>query len=153
VVASIVSDVERLYVSTLAKVTALDASKLERGGDPVIWSQEIGGEKSSTPVVADGLLFLVTEDGTAMCLDAATGAVQWKHRFKRRYYASVIAAGRFVYFVSEPGCISVVARDRAFKLEADNKLGEKIYATPVPAGNRLLIRTVEALYCIRGPSH
>jgi hypothetical protein len=61
--------------------------------------------------------------------------------------------GGCVYFASESGRVSVVARDRTFKLLADNKVGERIYATPAPARDRLLIRTIEAIYCIRGSSH
>jgi outer membrane protein assembly factor BamB len=44
------------------------------------WSKAIVGEKSSTPVVVDELLFFVTEAGTAFCLDVGTGETLWKKR-------------------------------------------------------------------------
>ncbi|MBN1419283.1 MAG: PQQ-binding-like beta-propeller repeat protein [Planctomycetes bacterium] len=151
-IAGIASDERRLYVSTGRGVTAFDIAKLG-GGDAVAWSQEsrrLRGEKSATPVVADGLLFTVTEKGLAVCLDAETGDIAWEHDIDGRCFASVLAAGGYVYFTNEAGVTSVVERGREFRLVATNALGEGVRASIAPFGNRLLIRSADALYAI-GP--
>jgi hypothetical protein len=40
--------------------------------------------------------------------------------------------------------------DGEFKLLAENSMGEKVVASPVAVGNRLLIRGEQNLFCITG---
>jgi len=147
-VAGLVADDRRVYVLTAAKIVALDWDRLEKGAEAVVWSHLSAGEKAATPVLADGLLFVVGETGQALCLDAATGALQWKTRLPGRFFASVIATAEAVYFTGESGVVHVVARSRELKPLAHNSLREKIYATPAPAADRLFLRTEKALYCL-----
>ena len=148
-VASLTSDNERLYVTGMEKVTGLNMSKLGTANDPLLWSTSIAGEKSSTPVVADGLMFLVTESGMAYCLDSQTGKVLWERRLPGRYYSSVMVRANQILFTSESGQTTVVAKDREFRELARNTLGESVYASVVPAGNRLFVRTFKHLHCLQ----
>jgi len=148
-VASMVSDGDRLFVIGAREIRALAFSKLGAGSDPLVWSTPLRGEKCSTPVVVDGLLFLVTETGTACCLDAVTGELLWKERLKGRYFSSVVAAGDKVFFTNQVGVTTVVAIDREFRLLAVNTLGESVYASLVPTQGRLFARGTKHLYCIR----
>lgn len=147
-VASLTCDNDRLYVSGLRQLIALDFSKLGTGGDPLVWSRSMEGEKSSTPVVASGMIFLVTEPGLAHCLDCRTGEVLWESRLPGRYYSSVIATAGGVFFTNESGQTTVAAADRRFQKIATNRLGESVYASLAPAGDRLLVRTIRHLYCL-----
>lgn len=149
-VASMVSDNDHLYAIGARDIRAFTLSKLGTDSDPLAWSMSLPGEKSSTPVVADGLLFLVTETGTAVCLDAQTGEILWRTRLKGRYFSSVISAADRVFFTSQAGQTTVVAVDRELQLLSDNHLGESVYASLVPTGNRVLVRTPKHLHCIRG---
>ena len=148
-VASSVSDVERLYVAGAKEIRALNLSKLGTGSDPLLWSKPIVGEKSSTPVVVNGLMFLVTESGMAYCFKAQTGEVVWRKRIEGRYYSSVVAMGNKVLFTNESGQTTIVAIDREFRQLAKNTLDESVYASFVPVGNQLFVRTTEYLYCIQ----
>jgi len=148
-VASLVSDSDRLYVLDAREVRALALSQLASDGDPLVWSTPLRGEKSSTPVVVDGLLFVVTEAGTVCCLDALTGELLWKERLKGRYFSSVVAAGGKVFFTNQVGVTTVLAIDREFRLLASNALGESVYASLVPTEGRLFVRGTKHLYCIR----
>jgi len=147
-VASLVSDSGRLFVTAAREITALDISKLGTNADPLLWISPVAGEKSSTPVLVDGLLFLVTEAGQAYCLDAGTGQVEWKKRLPGRYFSSLVAVGDKLLFTNEAGQTTVVAAERQFRQLATNDLSEPIYASPVPVGERLFIRTAKHLYCI-----
>jgi outer membrane protein assembly factor BamB len=148
-VASLVSDAERLYVTGAKRIIALDVSKLGTGSDPAVWSRPLPGEKSATPVVVEGLLFLVTEPGLAYCLEARTGEILWKQRLPGRYFSSVVALGRHVLFTNEAGRTTVVAADREYREVAANALGEPVYASFAPAGDRLFARTTKHVYCIQ----
>jgi outer membrane protein assembly factor BamB len=148
-VASLTSDSRCLYVMGAKQISALDISRLGTCNDPLLWSAPILGEKSSTPVVVNGLLFLVTEAGIAYCLEAQTGQVLWKNRLNGRYYSSVITMGDKVLFTNESGQTTVVAVDKDFRELTRNALGELTYASLAPAGNQLFIRTYRHLYCIQ----
>jgi len=148
-VASLVSDRERLYVIGTKKITALNLSKLETGRGPLLWSSPIAGEKSSTPVVVDGLIFVINEPGMASCLDADTGETLWQKRLAGRYYSSVTAVGNHILFTSEAGRTTVVAAAADFRQIAKNALAEPVYTSLAPAPGRLFVRTTKHLYCIR----
>ena len=148
-VASVVSDGDHLYVMGAKQIRAFNLLKLGTESDPLLWSKRILGEKSSTPVVANGLLFLVTEAGVAFCLDAQTGEVLWKERLKGRYYSSVVTMGKQVLFTSESGQTTIVAVSREFRQLAKNTLDESVYASFAPVANQLFIRTNRHLYCIQ----
>jgi len=150
-VAGIAADERRLYVATARGMTALDIAKLGQGEAAVAWTQrvrEVRGEKSATPVVVEGLLYIATEGGRAACLDAETGEVLWSHPLDGRIFASVFAAGEYVYFTTEEGVTTVVAQGREFRLVATNTIGEDVYASIAPIGNRLLVRGTDTLYAI-----
>lgn len=148
-VASLISENERLYVTGAKEIRAIDLSKLGTESNPFLWSTAIPGEKSSTPVVVDGLLFLVTETGMAFCLDTETGKVLWEERLQGRYYSSVVAIGNKILFTNESGQTTVIANERDYQLLAKNRIGESVYASFAPVGNQLFIRTDKHLYCIQ----
>ena len=66
------------------------------------------------------------------------------------YFASPVAGDGKVYFASESGAVSVVAAEKDWRVISSRNFHEKIYATPVLVGNRIYLRTEEALYCFQG---
>ena len=153
-VASVVIDDKRAYVLDATRALALDLQRLAQPGDPVAWLVPIPGEKAASPVVIDDLLFVATETGLAVCIDAATGKVLWREKLGKRFFSSVIAHGNAIVFADETGELSLVKRGRAFELIAQIKLNENIYATPVPQTDGLLVRGVTNLFHLspeRGP--
>ena len=149
-VASLILDAERLYVTGPDGISTLDFSTLGTGGDPLVWSNAIVGEKSSTPVIIDELLFFVTEAGMAFCLDARTGETLWKKRLRGRYFSSAVTKGNHILFTNESGQTTVVAADREFRQLAENALDESVYASVAPAQDKLFVRTTKHIYCIKG---
>ncbi|WP_308434589.1 outer membrane protein assembly factor BamB family protein [Seohaeicola zhoushanensis] len=62
-----------LYVSTgYGRLTALDAATGE-----IRWQQKLGATGSGTPLVNDGLVYLVAGDDTAWAVDTRDGKVAW----------------------------------------------------------------------------
>src|SRR4029079_7719668 len=118
----------------------------------LVWKTKGKGSTpdASTPVVTGGLVFLVTNDGNAICLDAATGEQLWRERLGAEHRATPLASGDRVYFFGKDGKASIVAAAREFKLISQPELGVEIIASPAVAGNDLYIRTKKHVYRIGG---
>jgi outer membrane protein assembly factor BamB len=104
-----------------------------------------------TPLVKGGLLFFVSDGGTATCARVATGETVWQERLPGGgFFASPVCAGGKLYCVSKRGDVVVLSASEKFELLAHNELGEKTHATPAVAGDRMYLRTQGHLYCVGG---
>jgi outer membrane protein assembly factor BamB len=112
----------------------------------VSWKSRKAVPKKSTPLLIDGLLFMVDDDGVASCREAATGKLVWQKRFKGEYAASPLLIDGRIYAFSRKGDITVFAPQRKFKLLAQNKLAAGFMATPAVADHSLILRTKTHLY-------
>jgi len=112
----------------------------------VLWKQKTAGPDQTTPVIVNNLVFLVTSNGIASCLDLATGEVHWRERIGSDFAASPLAANGFVYFWDASGTTTVVKAQPEFHVEAKNTLGDGFMASPGVVGNALILRTKTALY-------
>lgn len=149
VVSCMVTDGERLYQVGHEGARALSIDQLAAGQDPVVWTRELRGPNVSSPLVAKGMVFAVSDSGVAWCLDARTGETRWRERLKGRFYASPIVIGDRVYLTNTDGVTTIVACEPKFRRIAENDLGERTYASFAPVDGQLFIRTEEHLYCIR----
>jgi outer membrane protein assembly factor BamB len=114
----------------------------------VVWRNNRGFPRMPSPVLANGLLFMVTDSGIASCVDAATGTQQWQERLGGDYAASVLATGDRIYFFGQDGKTTVVKVARTFEVLATNRLDDGFMASPAVAGNALILRTKAHLYRI-----
>jgi outer membrane protein assembly factor BamB len=148
-VASLVADEKYVYVLDGAGVRALDLEALAERRDAVAWLVPAPGEKVASPVLVDGLLFFATDTGMAFCVDVDKRRVVWREKLGGRFFSSAVAQGDCVIFADESGKVSVVARDRTFKLIAQVEIGEKVYASPAPQADGLLIRGATNLFYLK----
>jgi outer membrane protein assembly factor BamB len=118
-----------------------------------LWKREDTGTFVPTPAEYKNRLYLLRDNGEVECLDPATGQTLWGGAFAKasaKYYASpVIAAGK-LYAAREDGVIFVAQAEGEFRLLAENKMGERVIASPVPVAGRLLIRGEKHLFCVGG---
>lgn len=112
----------------------------------VVWKVHRNVPTRSSPVLADGLLYMVDDKGIASCIDAATGAQVWLRRLEGEYSAAPIYAAGRVYFFSESGRTTVIAAGREFKKLAENDLDAGFMADPAVSGEALFLRTKTSLY-------
>jgi outer membrane protein assembly factor BamB len=115
------------------------------------WKKEDTGTFVPTPAEYQGRLYLVRDRGQVDCVDPATGQILWsdalpKHRSS--YYASPLIAGGILYAAREDGAVFVAKVEPGFELLAENQMGERVIASPVPTSNRILIRGEQHLFCI-----
>jgi len=114
----------------------------------VRWKYAGGTPDAASPLVYRGLVFLATNPGTALCLDAASGRELWKERLGDGFRASPLGAGGMVYFLGKEGKAIVVEAAREFKVVARSDLNEEVIASPAAAQGDLFLRTKEHLYRI-----
>jgi outer membrane protein assembly factor BamB len=114
----------------------------------VVWRVR-GGSVVSSPVYHNGHLYWA--DGTADCLDAATGRQVKRARAAGRCYASALVADGNIYSVSRFEGTMVFAADPGLKQLAHNKFEDdnsRTNASPIAHDGCLLLRTDQYLYCI-----
>jgi outer membrane protein assembly factor BamB len=104
----------------------------------------------TTPLAADGLLFLWGDRGVITCADANTGKVYWRERVPGSFYASPVCAARRLYSISREGDVFVIAAAKQFKLLARNPVGEGSHSSPAIANGCLYLRTFRSLISIAG---
>jgi outer membrane protein assembly factor BamB len=114
----------------------------------VRWTYPGATPDAATPVVANGLVFLATNEGTAVCIDAGTGKQRWKKRLAGAFRATPLVAGGLVYFFGKEGKCMVVEASGTFREVAVSELDEDTVASPAAAGGDLFVRTREHLYRI-----
>jgi len=138
-------------------VTSFDSSKM-LAIDPsgrgvvtdthVVWQLDRNMPKTPSVVADQGLIYTISDDGIASCVDAATGEVVYRKRIGGNFSASPLLADGKLYLTSEDGVTTVIATGREFQQLATNAIGERTLASLAVAGDALILRTAEALYRI-----
>ena len=114
----------------------------------VVWRSSTQVPNMPSPLIYDGLLFTISDQGVAVCRDAASGDEIWKKRIGGNYSASpLLSAGR-VYFFNREGRTTVITAEGSFRLLAENELDGSIMASPAVLDDGMFLRTEKALYRI-----
>lgn len=120
-----------------------------KNGEPdLVWRLEHGGPHVPSPAYHDGRLFLVSDTGIAMCLDAASGDILWQKRLRGRFSTSPMVVGDKILLISEEGVTFVLKSGPEFELLAENSLSGTFYATPAVLGGRLYFRSTTELIAV-----
>jgi outer membrane protein assembly factor BamB len=101
-------------------------------------------------------LYAVMDAGIAVCWKSDTGEELWKERLGGDFYASPVMVGQRIFASNVAGKTYVFdATPRAFKIVAENRLGDEAYASPAICDDRVYLRVAkngdrrqEFLYCI-----
>ena len=112
-----------------------------------VWRIDKGTPDVSTPVVQDGVVYLVEKKGIVKALDLANGKQLYRQRVVAdKHRSTPVIAGDKVIIAGRDGTIAVLKAGKEFEVLAKNKLGEDTTASPAIANNVLYIRTNKALY-------
>ena len=144
-------DGERLYMGTGYGTTQFWGMYVEpRDGERVAWRMEGKNmPQTPSPILIDGLLYIVSNSGTVTCIEPATGEAVWSQRIGGSFMASPIHAGGKLYFSSIQGKTTVLRTGRVFESLAVNELDEGFMASPAVTGDALILRTKTHLYRIQ----
>lgn len=125
------------------------AGELDASG--IAWKTDRGAPYTGTPLVYDGLLYALTDNGILSAYDPKTGERIYQQRIAggAGFSASPVAANGRIYLSSEDGDVYVVKAGRTYELLATNRMGEPLMATPAIAGDTLYIRMLSSIVAIR----
>jgi outer membrane protein assembly factor BamB len=116
----------------------------------VRWTYRKSVPYIASPLVLDGVLYVVQDGGIVTTFDPETGEVFRRGRLTqggKNFYASPVAAGGKIFVVDTEGRLTVVKAGREWEELSTTSLGEPCFATPAIYGGRILVRTAEGLYC------
>ena len=140
------------FVNTGYSVAELWAIRAGGTGDisatHVAWKRKKAVPNRSSPVLAGGCLYMVSDIGVASCVDAKTGADIWQERIGNQFSSAVLSSAGHVYFFDEEGVATVIRAGPKFDLVAKNRLDDGCLASPAAAGKALFVRTKTHLYRI-----
>lgn len=140
------------------------AIKLEGKDDtrPVLWRSN-NSSYVPTPIFHEGRIYVVNDQGFALCMDAKTGKEIYRERVldragaKRRggggqpFYASPVLVNGKICCPSRRNGTFVIAAKPEFELLAVNVIEQdesQFNASPAVDGSRLYLRSDRFLYCI-----
>jgi outer membrane protein assembly factor BamB len=151
-ISRIVADQDMMFVNCGGMDFRLWAVRKGGTGDVtdshVVWKVEEDVPFRASPVLVDGLLYMVNDQGILTCLEAKTGEVAWSQDLDEKHSASPLYADGRIYILDEKGRTRVIKPGRTCQVLAINELDGSFFASPVVAGKSLLLRTKTNLYRI-----
>ncbi len=115
----------------------------------VLWRLKSRVPKTASPLLVDGLIYTISDDGILNCIDAATGEPAGSKRIGGRFAASPIYATGGeprIYFCDQDGKTTVIKPGGKFEQLAENTLDDGCMASPAVDGQALILRTKTHLY-------
>ncbi len=138
--------------STCYDVAHLEAIRLGGTGDVTatnrLWTNMKNAPYKTSPVVVNGLFYMISDAGIATCLDPRTGTEVWKERVGGEFSASPLCTKGRIYLFDQSGKSTVLAPGRSFSVIATSKLDAGFMASAAVTGKALILRTKTHLYRI-----
>jgi outer membrane protein assembly factor BamB len=103
-----------------------------------------------TPLVYQGVLYLLNNNGRLTAYDAATGEEIYRERVGRgeSFSSSPVASDGRLFFSSEDGSTFVIRAGRDYELLGTNELGDIVMTTPAISDGTMLIRGAMYLWAL-----
>lgn len=141
------------YRDKRASVNSVMAVRLGGKGDmtekSIVWRYYKSLPNAPSPLLYNGVVYLMKEGGILTALDAKTGTVLKQGRLAGAldyYYSSPVGADGKLFAASENCHVSVIKADPDWEVLARNDFEDTCFATPAPVDGRLYLRTGKALY-------
>lgn len=114
----------------------------------IAWTADEGIGDICSPVSNGSEVFTLTTGGTLTCFNLTDGKKLWEKEFDNEFNASPSIVADNLFLLSIEGNMIVVKASPNFQEIRRSKIGEKIYASPAFSDGKILIRSLENLYCI-----
>lgn len=129
-------------------ITPADSGFVSSG---VTWSTRDGGPSNPSPLLHNGLIYIVSaRGGEVACIEAATGNLVYSDKIEKAgaCWATPWVCNDKVYFYDEKGITQVFQAGKEFKLLDQNSLNDKFWSSVAITGNNYIFKGVDKLYCI-----
>ena len=120
------------------------------------WTYRKSVPSIASPLVFDGVLYIVQDGGIVTTFDPETGEVLRRGRLSqggKKFYASPVAGDGKVYVIDTEGRLTVLKAGRDWEELSSTDLGEPCFATPALCDGRVFVRTSKTLYCFGKKKH
>jgi outer membrane protein assembly factor BamB len=132
------------YIKAFKQGAAGDITK-----SGLLWKFDTATPDASTPLIMNGKLYMISQNGVATCLNLKDGEPVWKKRMKGQYFPALVGGDNKVYFLSIEGLCTVVDASNG-KVLAENQLPGTFYSTPAISDGVIYLRSFDKLYAIKG---
>jgi len=119
--------------------------------EAIVWSKTGRGSYMPTPLVYNGILYVLANNGTFDAYNLKTGDELYRQRLPTigsGFSASPVAADGKIYLSNEDGEILIVAAGEKFNHLATNSMGELLMATPALSDGVMYVRSSASLFAI-----
>ena len=129
----------------------VNAIEIKKQGDAFtvnkLWTNPDFSTSYSTPIIKDGFLYGLSNQGRLFCINAGNGQTAWTDQTAHQNFGSVIDAGSVIVALSSNSNMVVCKPDsKAYSQIAMLKVSDNtIYAHPILSGNRIFIKDNESL--------
>ena len=104
------------------------------GSDAIVWKNDRGNSYTPSPVLHDGKLYMLTDNGMLSCFNARTGEAYYRQQRLPKPYnfkASPVGVNGKLYLASEEGDVIVVKMGEKYEVLATNSMPDQMFiATP-----------------------
>ncbi len=141
-----------VYICTGYFTPELTAIQVDGSGDvtdsKILWKGKKGIPENPSPLLFEGDVYIVSDDGVASRYDAATGKQTWAKRLGGNFSASPLLAGGHIYCCSEQGETHIIKPGIKPEVVGVNKLPGSHMASPAAVGKDLYLRTEKGIWCL-----
>ncbi|HEY0765962.1 MAG TPA: PQQ-binding-like beta-propeller repeat protein [Pyrinomonadaceae bacterium] len=123
----------------------------QTSSDTIMWSRTGRGSYMPTPLIYDGILYVLANNGTFDAYNLKTGDEIYRQRLPlvgSGFSASPVASDGKIYLSNEDGEILVVTAGEKFNHIATNTMGELLMATPALSDGVMYVRSANSLFAV-----
>lgn len=139
-----------VFICSCFMQSSLYAVRYDGEGDVsnshIAWRFDSQMPRMASPILVDDLLYVVSDNGVATCLEAKTGQQVWRSRLGGNFSASPLYVDGRVYFFNREGEAIVIKPGREFVELAKNQLDGRYFASAAVIDDALILRTDTHLY-------
>lgn len=125
------------------------------GEDRVAWTYEKGTAYVPSPILYQGYLYLITDNGMLTCLDPKTGEIKYEGKrvpIPATFMASPVAADGKIFLTSENGETFVIKAGPEHEVIGTNAIDEPVYSSLALVGDTIYMRAEKHLYKMKDRS-
>ena len=140
-----------IYVVRAGARADLTLPEGKANSEAIAWSRTGRGSYMPTPLVYNGILYVLANNGLLDAYNLRTGDEVYRQRLSlvgSGFSASPVASDGKLYLSNEDGEILVIAAGQNFAHVATNSMGELLMATPALSDGVMYVRTSASLFAI-----